>query len=107
MAKTNREKREAAEAQRLARLSEAPPLEYPVVALPGVPSALIWDELAEEAAIYTKLLARLKATPLDAAEREDLEDQIISSLNHLVVHGTVLHDAVDEAIENSEEVETV
>jgi hypothetical protein len=88
------------------RREAAPPqaVDYPVVALPGIPSALIWDELADEAKTYLALLERLKVTPLDAPEREGLEDEIISSLNHLVVHGSVLYSKVDEAIENSEDV---
>jgi hypothetical protein len=89
----------------------APPQEKkavePILTLPGLEDSRYWDELAEEAERYLRLLAKLKATPRNAPEREDLEDQIIASLNHLVVHGSVLYHEVDEAIENSEEVEEV
>ena len=91
MASANRQKARAAGAQAA--------LSYPVLTLPGVVGNLIWRELAEEASVYTDLLQRLEHTPLDAPERENLEDEILSSLSHLAVHSAVLYKSVDQAIE--------
>lgn len=95
MASTNKQKATAAGAQ--AELS------HPMLTLPGTVGSLFWQELAEEASIYTNLLQRLEHTPPDAPEREDLEDKIISSLAHLAVHSAVLYESVDQAIEADDE----
>ena len=70
----------------------------PIINLPGVPSVRIWQELAEETRVYLELIERLETLPLDAAEREELENQLVDSLTHIAVHSGALHDQVSDAI---------
>lgn len=58
----------------------------------------LFDELAEEAEVYTKLLGQLKHTPIGEALRDDLEGELYGSLAHLATHAALLLDAVDEAL---------
>lgn len=96
MASANRQKASSAGAQAA--------LSHPVLTLPGVMGNLFWQELAEEARVYSDLLKRLERAPPDAPEREALEDAIVSSLAHLASHSAVLYESVDKAIE-AEDIE--
>lgn len=71
---------------------------HPVIDLPGIMGNDYWKELAEEAKTYIRLVQKLEGAPQNAPEREELEEQLIASLNHMVVHGSVLEENVDEAI---------
>ena len=72
--------------------------------LPTAPSVRVWDELAEEASRYVELLGQLKATPPGATEREELEDELMGSLEHLQMHSQVLEEAVTRAIELADDL---
>ena len=75
-----------------------------LLSLPTAPSVRVWDELAEEASRYVELLERLKATPPGTSGREELEDELMGSLEHLQMHSQVLEEAVTRAVELADDL---
>lgn len=99
MARTNSKERRAAQ--------EEAELRRTVLSIPGVVGEPIWQELADEAEMYLKLYKRLTTQPLNASEREALEDNLILSLAHLTVHSQVLYNSVDEALDTYADEEQI
>lgn len=56
----------------------------------------LFDELAEEAEVYSKLLDELKRTPIGDPLRDDLEGELYGSLAHLATHAALLLEAIDQ-----------
>lgn len=89
MAQTHRETRKASQNPAQAGVT--------LLSLPTAPPVSVWDELADEASRYVELLERLKASPSGAPGRDDLEAELMGSLEHLQMHSEVLERAVTRA----------
>lgn len=70
----------------------------------GAPGELLWDELLEETRTLDRLVAKLRACPA-GLEREQLEEDLLSSLAHIRTHSAMLEDSVTEALFKADELE--
>ena len=58
----------------------------------------LWEELAEEAERYARLVQRLKHLPADDPRRAELEGELYAALSHLAVHARLLLKKADAAL---------
>ncbi len=64
----------------------------------GVEANPLWEELAEEAERYARLVRKLKTLAADDPKCAELEGELYTSLSHLAVHAKLLLQRADKAL---------
>ncbi len=64
----------------------------------GAEANPLWEELAEEAERYAKLVRKLKALSPNDPRRTELEGELYASLSHLAVHAKLLLERAEKAL---------
>ena len=64
----------------------------------GAEANPLWEELAEEAERYAKLVRKLKALAPNDPRRTELEGELYASLSHLAVHAKLLLERAEKAL---------
>ncbi len=64
----------------------------------GAEANPLWEELAEEAERYVRLVRKLKALSPNDPRRTELEGELYASLSHLAVHAKLLLERAEKAL---------